>query len=61
MKVTEQPPRRPESEPTPSASKQSCVYEFEALANGERMILIRYRDNEYRLTATKTGKLVLNK
>ena len=61
MNVTEQQPPRTDAEPTPSASKQNVVYEFESLADGQRMILIRYRDNEYRLTATKTGKLVLNK
>jgi hemin uptake protein HemP len=34
---------------------------FEDLADGQRLVLIHYRGQEYRLTATKSGKLILNK
>ena len=34
---------------------------FEELSRGGRLVLIRYGDQEYRLTLTKAGKLVLTK
>jgi hypothetical protein len=34
---------------------------FEELSRGGRLVLIRYGDQEYRLTLTRAGKLVLTK
>ena len=57
--------RREQSEsfPAPESAKspRPLTYHFEELASGQRIVLIRHHGQEYRLTATKTGKLVLNK
>lgn len=45
----------------PAVPPRPSVYRFEELASGQRVVLIRHRGQEYRLTATKAGKLVLNK
>lgn len=34
---------------------------FEEISKGETEVLIVYRDQHYRLRATKNGKLILNK
>ena len=46
--------------PADSPKPLPCV-EFEQLAGGQRAVLVLYRGQQYRLTATRTGKLVLNK
>lgn len=48
------------AEPAVSPTSAQCV-DFEQLARGQRVVLVLYRGQQYRLTATRTGKLVLNK
>ena len=59
------PSRRERSEslpgPEPTEPARPSTYHFDDLASGQRIVLIRHHGQEYRLTATKTGKLVLNK
>lgn len=47
------------AERPPTADPQ--VVAFEDLAEGQRMVLIRHQGEEYRLSLTKSGKLVLTK
>lgn len=48
------------ADPAASPTPLPCV-EFEQLARGQRAVLVIYRGQQYRLTATRTGKLLLNK
>lgn len=59
------PPRSSRSAPDAGADRgpdgRPRTVTFEDLADGQRLVLIHYRGQEYRLTATKSGKLILNK
>ena len=37
------------------------VVTFESMASGQREVVIEYRGQQYRLRATRNGKLILNK
>lgn len=51
----------PPSTPTPPVPADLPVVPFEAIASGHREIVIEYRGQQYRLRATRNGKLILNK
>ncbi len=40
---------------------KTIALDFESLAQGGTEIFIRFKDQEYRLRATRNGKLILNK
>lgn len=50
----------PPSAPAPVPADLPVV-PFEAIASGHREIVIEYRGQQYRLRATRNGKLILNK
>ena len=37
------------------------VVTFESMSSGQREVVIEYRGQQYRLRATRNGKLILNK
>jgi hemin uptake protein HemP len=57
----ETPPKTSDLPPDGPPPAKPVAIQFEAIAQGETEILIEYRDQRYRLRATKNGKLILNK
>lgn len=62
--------RKPDETPRePEQAEESCglhdqnvpVYDFEFLAEGQRMVMIRLSGEVYTLRRTQAGKLLLNK
>jgi len=51
----------PSPAPAPAAPADLPVVPFESIASGHREIVIEYRGQQYRLRATRNGKLILNK
>jgi hemin uptake protein HemP len=43
------------------ATNDLPIVAFESIASGQREVVIEYRGQQYRLRATRNGKLILNK
>jgi hemin uptake protein HemP len=62
MSLNDEPQaERPTGNHTEPTSGETPVVAFESMASGQREVVIEYRGQQYRLRATRNGKLILNK
>ncbi len=55
------PETRTESWPNAAGLQGGVTIDFDEIAHGSKLVLIRYRGQVYQLRTTRNGKLILNK